>query len=555
MSAWLTCELENFDLSLRQEERTGLKSPAAGKQKTQQQLVASSTAKKGKMEISREKEKDKGFFASLFAHTFTSFNTHKEQENQAPDNVSSFSYEQKRAHNALTEHVSPIRGGHSRPLTPRSPGFKPVKLEDHFNQLQLEVASSPNIYSADTMARASFPEDIDSSDYDDIIDEDDYDDIDYASCPFSPNPVSPPPSDFCKPGTHPSVQHISKSETDLTVCSPTSFRVLEPYDERVPTWVLDIEYGMICKSTTDRYAKLFPNRSKGPVEFRSFSPALSHSRRGSTTINDFELGRPIGSGRFGSIYVARVKRDPSFIVAIKAIAKKEVHKPNVVEQLVREINNLQSLRGNRNIGQLFDHFQDRRFIYLIMEYAPGGDLYHLIQDEYSLEEVVAARIMRHALLAVKGCHDTAIMHRDIKPENLVIGADGYLKLIDFGWSAPIEAHTRRSTICGTLDYLPPEMLRGRRYGHSIDVWCLGILAWELLAGSPPFEKVDRHATTEAIKKAKLDFPSSFSNIARSFLTQAIKKEPCERKTVDELLQHPWIQKNCTEDDTLTDLLG
>lgn len=118
--------------------------------------------------------------------------------------------------------------------------------------------------------------------------------------------------------------------------------------------------------------------------------------------------------------------------------------------------------------------------------------------------------------AFKYCHSKKVIHRDIKPENLLLGLAGEIKIADFGWSVHAPS-SRRTTMCGTLDYLPPEMLDHEVYDSTVDLWCLGILCYEFLVGSPPFESKTNTETYARIRKVDLKFPDFVSSLARDFI--------------------------------------
>lgn len=135
-----------------------------------------------------------------------------------------------------------------------------------------------------------------------------------------------------------------------------------------------------------------------------------------------------------------------------------------------------------------------------------------------------------------------MIHRDIKPENLLIGNRGEIKIADFGWS--VHAPTsRRTTLCGTLDYLPPEMVEGREHDSTADVWSLGVLAYEFLVGSPPFEAECYRATYRRISSVDLRFPSSVSSGARDLISKILVKDQSKRMRLTDIPKHPWIMQN------------
>ncbi|CAI5463428.1 unnamed protein product [Closterium sp. Yama58-4] len=176
---------------------------------------------------------------------------------------------------------------------------------------------------------------------------------------------------------------------------------------------------------------------------------------------DFEIGRPLGRGRFGKVYMAREK-EHKFIVALKKLSKKELLKARMEHQLVREVE-IQSNLRHPHILRLFDYFYDEKRVYLILEFAAGGELYRELQKSQQFSEQRAATYILSLAEALMYCHSKHVIHRDIKPENLLLGSDGEVKIADFGWSVHAP-NSRRQTLCGTLDYLPPEM--GKWDGHS-----------------------------------------------------------------------------------------
>lgn len=135
-----------------------------------------------------------------------------------------------------------------------------------------------------------------------------------------------------------------------------------------------------------------------------------------------------------------------------------------------------------------------------------------------------------------------IIHRDIKPENLLLGLRGELKIADFGWSVHAP-HSRRTTFCGTLDYLPPEMVEGRDHDLNVDLWSMGVLMYEFLCGQPPFEAQTRNETYRRISRVDLLFPSYVSDDARDLMSKLLNKDPAHRLSLARVLEHPWILNN------------
>lgn len=260
------------------------------------------------------------------------------------------------------------------------------------------------------------------------------------------------------------------------------------------------------------------------------------------SLADFEIGKPLGKGKFGHVYLARERRS-NFIVALKIIYKAELEAAKVEKQLRREIE-IQSHLRHPNILRLYGYFYDEKRVYLILEYAPNGELYKLLRKAGKFDEPTAARYIRQMALALGYLHGRHVIHRDIKPENILLGLQGEAKIADFGWSVHAP-HTRRQTLCGTLDYLPPEMVEGREHDRLVDLWSLGVLAYEFLVGAPPFEEPSGgyRATYRRIAKVDLRIPDTVSSEAADLIRKLLQHDPDKRLPLEKVLRHPWIVKH------------
>lgn len=261
------------------------------------------------------------------------------------------------------------------------------------------------------------------------------------------------------------------------------------------------------------------------------------STSGGKTVQDFEIGRQLGRGKFGNVYIAREK-ETKFVFALKVISKELLIEHNVQHQLKREIE-LQSHLHHKNILQLYGHFYDDAKIYIILEYAPQGELYKKLKEVTKFDDRTAARYIGQVMEALNVCHENNVIHRDIKPENLLIGYRGELKLADFGWSVHAPS-SRRQTLCGTLDYLPPEMVQHKIYDKNVDLWCIGVLTYEFLIGHPPFETDTMDKTCERILNVQYEIPDYVTELAKDFIHRLLQRVPDERMPLGEARQHQWI---------------
>mmetsp|Transcript_21284 Transcript_21284/g.58482 ORF Transcript_21284/g.58482 Transcript_21284/m.58482 type:complete len:303 (-) Transcript_21284:419-1327(-) len=261
------------------------------------------------------------------------------------------------------------------------------------------------------------------------------------------------------------------------------------------------------------------------------------------SLNDFDIGKPLGTGKFGKVYLAREKKS-HFIVALKVLYKSQLTKAGVEHQLRREIE-IQAHLRHPNILRLYGYFYDQTRIYLILEFAAKGELYKELQKSEKFDEKRSAKYIKSLAGALQYCHTKHVIHRDIKPENLLLDLKGELKIADFGWSVHAP-NSRRYTMCGTLDYLPPEMVEGKAHDEMVDVWSLGVLMYEFLVGSPPFEAQGHQETYKKISKVDMHYPDHVSPLARDLMNKLLVKDPASRLPLNQVQNHPWIKANVSD---------
>jgi serine/threonine protein kinase len=255
---------------------------------------------------------------------------------------------------------------------------------------------------------------------------------------------------------------------------------------------------------------------------------ISSSRKMSA--EDFEPLTCLGKGSYGTVLLVR-QRTTGRLFAQKQFKKATltVHK-KLIEQTKTERTILESVNRHPFVVKLFYAFQDQEKLYLILEYAQGGELFHHLENERMFTEEVAGFYMAEMVLALDHLHRTVgVVYRDLKPENCLLDSEGHLLLTDFGLSkvAVDEDATCRSFL-GTVEYMAPEVILGQEYGMAVDWWSLGALGFDLLTGAPPFNANNNAKIQEKIVKQKLVLPYYLGPDAKDLLTRLLRKEPKKR---------------------------
>ncbi|XP_050736962.1 calcium/calmodulin-dependent protein kinase type 1 isoform X1 [Eriocheir sinensis] len=258
----------------------------------------------------------------------------------------------------------------------------------------------------------------------------------------------------------------------------------------------------------------------------------------------------LGTGAFSQVRLAEVKEDPSRVVAIKIIDKKALKGKE--DSLENEIKVLRRLR-HPNIVQLMDTYEDREHVYLVIELVTGGELFDRIVEKGSYTEKDAADLIRQVLEAVDYMHEQGVVHRDLKPENLLYFSqdeDSKIMISDFGLSK-MEDSGIMATACGTPGYVAPEVLAQKPYGKAVDVWSIGVIAYILLCGYPPFYDENDANLFAQILKGEFEFDSPYwdeiSDSAKDFIRQLMCVDVERRYTCKQSLSHPWISGNAASD--------
>jgi len=258
---------------------------------------------------------------------------------------------------------------------------------------------------------------------------------------------------------------------------------------------------------------------------------------------DLEFAKRLGKGFFGEVYRAKEANGEKRIFAVKLIREDLIHQNRLTDQLQREIDLLYNMQHPRIIRLFFD-FKEDGSIYLGMEFAAGGSLFDRLNQATKFKPDLASRYFYETCEALDYLHhlSEAVIHRDIKPENVLLDAEDHIKLADFGWANKYLEGDQRDTFCGTLDYLPPEMIMGTGHDTSADMWNMGVLLYELITGQSPFGAPSKEATCRLILNVDLRFPSWVEADAKDLVVALCKKKPAERLKVRAAVAHVFITK-------------
>lgn len=266
--------------------------------------------------------------------------------------------------------------------------------------------------------------------------------------------------------------------------------------------------------------------------------------------SDFKYLHCLGKGTFGIVHLVKQLKTG------RLYAQKQFKKSSITshERLVQQTKNersiLESVNRHPFVVKLFYAFQDEEKLYLILEYAQGGELFTHLSRVRMFSEPVAAFYLAEMVLALDYLHNNlGVIYRDLKPENCLLDSEGHLLLTDFGLSkVAIDDNEKCKSVLGTVEYMAPEIVLGQEYGKAVDWWSLGALGFDLLTGSPPFKGQSHSKIQEKITKQKLQMPYYLSPDAKDLITRLLRKEPTKRlgsnmpKDVQTIKKHRFFRR-------------
>ncbi|XP_043074916.1 MAP/microtubule affinity-regulating kinase 3 isoform X5 [Puntigrus tetrazona] len=263
-------------------------------------------------------------------------------------------------------------------------------------------------------------------------------------------------------------------------------------------------------------------------------------------IGNYRLLKTIGKGNFAKVKLARhilTGRE----VAIKIIDKTQLN-PTSLQKLFREVR-IMKILNHPNIVKLFEVIETEKTLYLVMEYASGGEVFDYLVAHGRMKEKEARAKFRQIVSAVQYCHQKHIVHRDLKAENLLLDADMNIKIADFGFSNEFTIGNKLDTFCGSPPYAAPELFQGKKYdGPEVDVWSLGVILYTLVSGSLPFDGQNLKELRERVLRGKYRIPFYMSTDCENLLKRFLVLNPVKRGTLEQIMKDRWINAGCEEDE-------
>uniref|UniRef100_A0A667WPL6 Serine/threonine-protein kinase PLK3 n=1 Tax=Myripristis murdjan TaxID=586833 RepID=A0A667WPL6_9TELE len=233
--------------------------------------------------------------------------------------------------------------------------------------------------------------------------------------------------------------------------------------------------------------------------------------------------------------------------AVKVIPQARVSKPHQRDKITNEIE-LHKTLSHKHVVKFSHHFEDQENIYIFLELCSRKSLAHIWKARHTLTEPEVRYYLRQIISGLKYLHNRGILHRDLKLGNFFVNENMELRLGDFGLAAKLETvEQRKKTICGTPNYLAPEVLNRQGHGTESDVWSLGCVMYTLMCGNPPFETLDLKETYKCIKEVRYNLPSSLPPAAQKLISNILQKNPSDRLTLDQILNHEFFTKGFTPD--------
>ncbi|KAI1261809.1 kinase-like protein [Xylariaceae sp. FL1019] len=297
-----------------------------------------------------------------------------------------------------------------------------------------------------------------------------------------------------------------------------------------------------------------PSKAKVEVQGRKAKLATSYqelldefSNKDLKNVGNYALGKLIGKGSFGKVYLAHHKLTNGSKVVLKSADKDDAN-------LAREIHHHRQF-VHPHIARLYEVIVTESLVWLVLEYCSGDELYNFLLKHGRLSVERSQKIFTQLVGAVSYVHQQSCVHRDLKLENILLDKHENVKLVDFGFTREYEGKSNHlQTFCGTVCYSAPEMLKGEKYaGEKVDVWSLGVILYALLCGELPFDDDDDNVTRTKILSNEPKFPEHLPSDAVALLRMLLSKRPLLRPTLPDILSHPFLAEHAPQQQAILKL--
>lgn len=261
-----------------------------------------------------------------------------------------------------------------------------------------------------------------------------------------------------------------------------------------------------------------------------------------TSLHELEFLETLGTGTFGRVRLVQHKGDGQFM-ALKVLKKHEIVRLKQVDHILAEKEILASIH-HPFIVNLFASFKDADTLYMLMEFVSGGEIFSHLRRAGRFPNEATQFYIGSIVLALQYIHSRDIVYRDLKPENLLLDDKGYLKITDFGFAKRVVDRTW--TLCGTPEYLAPEIIQSKGHGKGVDWWSLGVLVYEMLSGYPPFYDENPFGIYQKILGGKIEFPRHFDATAKDIVKKLLTADRTKRLGslkggAEDVKKHKWFK--------------
>uniref|UniRef100_A0A0K8VKQ8 MAP/microtubule affinity-regulating kinase 3 n=1 Tax=Bactrocera latifrons TaxID=174628 RepID=A0A0K8VKQ8_BACLA len=287
-------------------------------------------------------------------------------------------------------------------------------------------------------------------------------------------------------------------------------------------------------------------RSRGSPNMQLRTSAPMRWRATEEHIGKYKLIKTIGKGNFAKVKLAK-HLPTGKEVAIKIIDKTQLN-PGSLQKLFREVRIMKML-DHPNIVKLFQVIETEKTLYLVMEYASGGEVFDYLVLHGRMKEKEARVKFRQIVSAVQYCHQKRIIHRDLKAENLLLDSELNIKIADFGFSNEFTPGSKLDTFCGSPPYAAPELFQGKKYdGPEVDVWSLGVILYTLVSGSLPFDGSTLRELRERVLRGKYRIPFYMSTDCENLLRKFLVLNPAKRASLETIMSDKWMNMGFEDDE-------